>query len=161
MFRRLFISIYYCRPQRSYAVFRFLVTVFLLFRRRRRWLFWKPLRPEALLENIRSLGASFLKLAQVLATRADFFDQDYLQALRQLHDKMPAMSVKNRQRAFRRSFPDPEVFASFNEQPIASASIGQVHKAQLKKTGEVVAVKLLRENIQLKVRIDIFLLTCF
>ena len=122
---------------------------------------WKPLGPEALLENIRSLGASFLKLAQVLATRADFFDQDYLQALRQLHDKMPAMTDKNRQRVFRRAFPHPEVFASFDELPIASASIGQVHKAQLKQTGEVVAVKLLRENIQFKVRIDILLLNLF
>ena len=137
------------------------MTVFLPFRRRRRWLFWKPLSPDDLVENIRSLGASFLKLAQVLATRADFFDQDYLQELRQLHDKMPAMNDKNRQRAFRRSFPDPEVFASFDDQPIASASIGQVHKAQLKKTGQTVAVKLLRENIQFKVRIDIFLLNLF
>jgi len=137
------------------------VTVFLLFRRRRRWLFWTPLSPDGLVENIRSLGASFLKLAQVLATRADFFDQVYLQALRQLHDKMPAMSAKNRQRAFRRAFPDPEVFAWFDEQPIASASIGQVHRAQLKKTGQTVAVKLLRENIQFKVRIDILLLKNF
>jgi len=124
-------------------------------------LFWKPLGPDKLVENIRSLGASFLKLAQVLATRADFFDQNYLQALRQLHDKMPAMSDKNRQRAFRRAFPDPEVFAWFDEQPIASASIGQVHKAQLKQTGQIVAVKLLRENIQFKVRIDILLLKLF
>lgn len=161
MIRRLFIAVYYCRPQRSYAVFRFLVTVFLLFRRRRRWLFWKPLRPDGLVENIRSLGASFLKLAQVLATRADFFDQEYLQALRQLHDKMPAMSKKNRLRAFRRSFSDPDVFASFDQQPIASASIGQVHKAQLKDNNQIVAVKLLRENIQFKVRIDILLLNLF
>jgi predicted unusual protein kinase regulating ubiquinone biosynthesis (AarF/ABC1/UbiB family) len=119
------------------------------------------LGPVELVENIRSLGASFLKLAQVLATRADFFDHVYLQALRQLHDKMPAMSDKHRQRAFQRSFPDPDIFASFDETPIASASIGQVHKAQLEQTGEIVAVKLLRENIQFKVRIDIFLLNLF
>jgi predicted unusual protein kinase regulating ubiquinone biosynthesis (AarF/ABC1/UbiB family) len=161
VFYRLLIAIYYCRPQRSYAVFRFLVTVFLLFRRRRRWLLWKPLGPDRLVENIRTLGASFLKLAQVLATRADFFDQDYLQALRQLHDRMPAMSKRNRQRAFRRSFPDPDIFGDFIEQPIASASIGQVHKATLKDSGEIVAVKLLRENIQYKVRIDILLLNLF
>lgn len=161
MLRYFFLALYFCRPQRSYAVFRFLVTVFLLFRRRQRWLLWKPLSPQALVENIRSLGASFLKLAQVLATRADFFDAEYLQALRQLHDRMPAMSDKNRQRAFRRAFPDPRVFARFEEQPLASASIGQVHKAILQTTGETVAVKLLRENIQFQVRVDILLLNLF
>lgn len=113
------------------------------------------------MENIRSLGASFLKLAQVLATRADFFDADYLQELRQLHDRMPAMSEKHRQRAFKRAFPDPQVFTQFENQPLASASIGQVHKAVLKTTGDTVAVKLLRENIQFQVRIDILLLNIF
>jgi len=155
------LALHLCRPQRSYAIFRFLVTVFLLFRRRRRWLLWRPLSPQALVENIRSLGASFLKLAQVLATRADFFDSDYLQALRQLHDRMPSMSDKDRMRAFHRAFPDPEVFATFDQAPLASASIGQVHKAVLRDTHTVVAVKLLRENIQLQVRIDIRLLNLF
>jgi ubiquinone biosynthesis protein len=159
--RRTLIALHYCRPQRSYAVFRFLVTVFLLFRRRSRWLLWKPLGPNELVANIRSLGASFLKLAQVLATRADFFDRNYLQALRQLHDKMPAMSDQHRQRAFQRAFPDPSVFADFNEQPLASASIGQVHQARLRDSGATVAVKLLRENIQFKVKVDIFLLNLF
>jgi len=159
--QRGLIVLYYCRPQRSYAVFLFLVTVFLLFRRRPRWLLWKPLNPGALVDNIRALGASFLKLAQVLATRADFFDQSYLHALRQLHDKMPPMSDKHRRRAFKKAFSDPTVFSHFDEKPIASASIGQVHKAQLRDSGKIVAVKLLRENIQFKVRVDIFLLNVF
>jgi predicted unusual protein kinase regulating ubiquinone biosynthesis (AarF/ABC1/UbiB family) len=137
------------------------VTVFLLFRRRERWLVWKPLDAHDLVETIRSLGASFLKLAQVLATRADFFDQAYLGALRQLHDQMPPMSESGRRRAFQKAFPDPDVFEFFDQEPLASASIGQVHKAKLRGHDEVVAVKLLRENIQLKVRIDIFLLGLF
>lgn len=161
MIRKLFLFLYLCRPQRSYLIFRFLVTVFLLFRRRRRWLLWRPLNPAELVENIRSLGASFIKLAQVLATRADFFDQVYLQALRQLHDKMPPMSDNHRLRAFSRAFPDPNVFVDFDHQPLASASIGQVHKARLRETKAVVAVKLLRENIQFQVRIDILLLNLF
>ena len=159
--RGFFLAFYLCRPQRSYAVFRFLVTVFLLFRRRERWLLWTPLAPDALVQNIRSLGASFLKLAQVLATRADFFDESYLAALRQLHDQMPAMSEKNRRRVFRRAFPDPDVFAWFEDQPIASASIGQVHKARLRDGGQIVAVKLLRRDIQFVVRMDILLLNLF
>ena len=161
MIRKPFLFLYLSRPQRSYLIFRFLVTVFLLFRRRRRWLLWRPLNPAELVENIRSLGASFIKLAQVLATRADFFDQVYLQALRQLHDKMPPMSDNHRRRAFSRAFPDPNVFVDFDHQPLASASIGQVHKARLRETKAVVAVKLLRENIQFQVRIDILLLNLF
>ncbi len=161
MLRSFWLVLYLCRPQRSYAIFRFLLTVFLLFRRRRRWWLWRPLPPAALVENIRSLGASFLKLAQVLATRADYFDSDYLQALRHLHDRMPSMSDKDRLRAFHRAFPDPEVFSNFDHQPLASASIGQVHKAVLRETHSVVAVKLLRENIQLQVRVDIRLLNLF
>lgn len=161
MLHQLRIILYQCRPQRSYAIFRFLVTVFLLFRRRNRWLLWTPLGPEPLVANIRALGASFLKLAQVLATRSDFFDRHYIAALRQLHDRMPAMTDVERRRAFNRSFPDAQVFAEFSDQPLASASIGQVHRARLRATGEEVAVKLLREDIQLRVRVDIILLNLF
>lgn len=113
------------------------------------------------MENIRSLGASFLKLAQVLATRADFFDQPYLVALRQLHDRMPAMSKRQQMIVFKRAFPDPDIFDWFEDQALASASIGQVHKARLKASGAVVAVKLLRFNIQFQVRVDILLLNLF
>lgn len=161
MLRRIGLFLHLCSPWRSYAVFRFLVTVFLLFRRRSRWLLWRPLAPQELVANIRFLGASFLKLAQVLATRADFFDSTYLSALRQLHDRMPAMSAASRRRVIRRAFPDPRVFSSFSEEPLASASIGQVHRACLRDTGEQVAVKLLREHIQFVVRIDILLLRLF
>ncbi len=89
MLRRFFLCLQLCSPGRCYAVFRFLVTVFLLFRRRSRWLLWRPLSAEQLVAAVRRLGASFLKLAQVLATRADFFDQEYIAALRRLHDQMP------------------------------------------------------------------------
>lgn len=161
MFAQILLFFRLCSPWRSYAIFRFLVTVFLLFRRKQRWLLWRPLSPNALVDNIRSLGASFLKLAQVLATRADFFDQHYLAALRQLHDQMPAMSERQQRIVFKRAFPDPDIFDWFDHQALASASIGQVHKACLKDSGDVVAVKLLRLNIQLQVRVDILLLNLF
>lgn len=148
-------------PWRCYAVFRFLVTVFLLFRRKERLLLWRPLPPQQLVSVIRRLGTSFLKLAQVLATRADFFDEAYLASLRQLHDQLPAMSTRERQLVFNCAFPDPTIFASFEDRPIASASIGQVHKARLKDSGDVVAVKLLRHNIQWVIRCDIVLLNLF
>ncbi len=157
---RFWLTLKQCNPWRCYLVFRFLVTIFLLFRRRRRWLLWHPQTPAELVSCIRKLGSSFLKLAQVLATRADFFDEEYVARLRQLHDRMPAMTGRQQQRIFRQAFPDAGVFAEFSEHPLASASIGQVHRAVL-PTGEIVAVKLLRADIQLIVRIDIFLLTLF
>ncbi len=156
---RLFLAL--CSPRRSYLVFRFLITLFLLFRRKSRWLGMEPLSPEQLVESIRLLGASFLKLAQVLATRADFFDEDYLTALRQLHDRMPPMAENDRLRVMARAFPDMGCFAEFDDRPIASASIGQVHRARLAESGELVAVKLLREHIRTVVRVDIFLLNLF
>ncbi|HMB15296.1 MAG TPA: AarF/ABC1/UbiB kinase family protein, partial [Pelovirga sp.] len=75
--KKIRLILHLCRPRRSYAVFSFLMTVFLLFRRRSRWWWWRPLPPDQLVDTIRILGASFVKLAQVLATRADFFDEDY------------------------------------------------------------------------------------
>jgi len=150
-----------CHPLRSYRIFRFLVTVFLLFRRRDRWLMWQPLPPQELVATIRTLGTSFLKLAQVLATRADFFDADYLAALRQLHDQMPPMNDVQRRQVMDNAFGDRDFFSHFDAQPIASASIGQVHRARLKKEGDWVAVKLLRADIRWIVRIDIVLLNLF
>ena len=60
-------------PLRVYRVFRVLLTVCLLIRKRPSWLGISPLAPQALVNAVEQLGASFIKLAQVLATRADFF----------------------------------------------------------------------------------------
>lgn len=66
----LFIKLYH--PIRIYQVFRVLLTVFLLIRKRAAWMGIGPLDPLSLVARIEGLGASFIKLAQVLATRADF-----------------------------------------------------------------------------------------
>ena len=55
-------------------------------------MFLKALKPKKLKETIFYLGASFIKLAQVLATRSDFFSKEYLDELKGLHDKLPKMS---------------------------------------------------------------------
>lgn len=148
-------------PWRCYEIFQFLITVFLLFRRKTHWLLWQPLPPQSLVKVILRLGTSFLKLAQVLATRADFFNDDYLNALRQLHDQMPAMTNKDRRKVFFNAFGDQTIFAEFDAVPLASASIGQVHRARLKHGNHIVAVKLLRHNIQWLIRCDIVLLNLF
>jgi len=141
-------------------VFIFLLTVYLLIKKKDRFLFVRPLSPSQLRKTINTLGASFIKLAQVLATRADFFNDVYLAELRSLHDEIPPMPEKHFKRVYARAFGNSEPFASFNETPIASASIGEVHEAWL-KSGEHVAVKLRRWKISDQVKADIKILTFF
>ncbi|NCB13040.1 MAG: AarF/ABC1/UbiB kinase family protein, partial [Erysipelotrichia bacterium] len=64
-------------PKRVYSVFSFLLTIYLVIKKRPSFLFFKPLSAKKLKETTINLGASFIKLAQVLATRADFFSADY------------------------------------------------------------------------------------
>jgi len=132
----------------------------MLIKKKDRFLFMQPLSPSKLRESINELGASFIKLAQVLATRADFFNDAYLAELRSLHDEIPPMSKENFRKVYHRAFGDRALFERFNETPIASASIGEVHEAWL-KSGEHVAVKLRRWNIADQVRADIRILTFF
>ncbi len=119
----------------------------------------KPLGPTALKETITSLGASFIKLAQVLATRSDFFDKEYLDELKELHDQLPAMSKKEFEIVYEKAF-DEDSFASFDTLPIACASIGQVHVAHT-HAGEKVAVKLRRNSIEAQVKADIKIISFF
>ena len=149
----------YYSPMRVWRVFTFLLTLFLLIKKRDSFLFMRPLTPEVLLSTITLLGASFIKLAQVLATRSDFFPPEYLTALKTLHDELPSMDDSAMERVFATAFPqDP--FQSFTQIPIASASIGQVHRATL-MDGTKVAVKLRREGIEAQVRADIHILHTF
>ena len=147
-------------PARISSVFRVLLTIFLLIRKRSAWLGIGPLCPEDLVNAIERLGASFIKLAQVLATRADFFEERYLDVLRQLHDQLPPMTDSDFKIVFSRAFGNGECFSQFGQEPIACASIGQVHKALL-HSGEEVAVKLRRHCIERVVREDIRLLGWF
>ena len=119
-----------------------------------------PLEPAPLVSAIERLGASFIKLAQVLATRSDYFDSGYLEKLRQLHDQLPAMIDGDFQVVFVRAFGLGECFSSFEQPPLACASIGQVHRAWL-NSGQLVAVKLRRNRIERVVREDIRLLGWF
>jgi predicted unusual protein kinase regulating ubiquinone biosynthesis (AarF/ABC1/UbiB family) len=157
---RLSLLIRLYHPARIYTVFRVILTIFLLIRRRSAWLGLGPLAPEPLVSAIERLGASFIKLAQVLATRSDFFDERYLESLKQLHDQLPAMTPQDFQAVYSRAFGWKECFAFFDQEPFACASIGQVHRARM-PDGAQVAVKLRRNQIELVVREDIRLLGWF
>src|SRR5512140_2721299 len=114
-------------------------------------LFWRRLtQPRAvrLRLALETLGPIFVKFGQVLSTRRDLLPPDIADELAQLQDNVPpfpgAQSVALVERAFGRPLAD--VFASFDTEPVASASIAQVHFAVL-KDGREVAVKVLRPGM--------------
>ena len=130
-----------------------------MIKKRESFLGLRPLGPKKLKAAIVTLGASFIKLAQVLATRADFFDPPYLEELKELHDQLPPMSKEELDVVYNRAF-GADAFARFEREPIASASIGQVHVAYL-HSGEKVAVKLRRLSIAAQVKADIAIIEFF
>jgi ubiquinone biosynthesis protein len=149
----------YYSPVRVYSVFLFLLTIYLVIKKRKSFLGVKPLAPQKLKSTIIFLGASFIKLAQVLATRSDFFDKEYLDELKELHDSLPPMSEAEYDEVYARAF-NQTSFKSFEKEPIASASIGQVHVA-ITHENKKVAVKLRRINILVQVLADIKIINAF
>lgn len=135
-----------------------MLTIYLILKKKERLLFLRPLSPDALKESIITLGASFIKLAQVLATRADFFTPPYLEQLKSLHDDLPPMNQKDFEVVYKNAF-ETLIFEHFDNEPIASASIGQVHIGYI--AGQKVAVKLRRLGIKERVKADISIISFF
>jgi ubiquinone biosynthesis protein len=135
-----------------------------------RWLvqalfFWRDLsrpRGERLRLALESLGPIFVKFGQMLSTRRDLVPADIADELARLQDRVPPVSSEQALAVLRRAYGREvgEVFAEFDVQPVASASVAQVHRARL-KSGERVAVKVLRPNIQGVIGHDVRLLYTF
>jgi ubiquinone biosynthesis protein len=102
-----------------------------------------------------ALGATFIKLGQVMSTRPDLFAPEIIDQLRHLQDKLPPFSFAKVKRTIEAELGKPmsDVFASFDEQPVAAASVAQVHRANL-KDGREVAVKILRPGVRRQVERD-------
>ncbi|MBP0483358.1 2-polyprenylphenol 6-hydroxylase [Sagittula salina] len=102
------------------------------------------------------LGPAYIKFGQILSTRPDVVGEDMAQELRVLQDKLPPFSVEEAKRQVEAELGQPvdEVFSEFSD-PVAAASIAQVHRARLRETGEEVAVKVLRPGIERAFRKDI------
>ena len=120
-------------------------------------------RAERLREALERLGPIFVKFGQVLSTRRDLLPPDIAEELAKLQDRVPPFSsdvaVATIERAFRR--PVDEVFEDFEREPVASASIAQVHFATLRtKSGErrEVAVKVLRPGMLPVIQKDLSLM---
>ena len=106
------------------------------------------------------LGPTFIKLGQVLSTRADLVGLPLAEELQQLQEDTPADPPEVVRTMIERELGEPleELFATFCDKPLASASIGQVHAATL-KTGEAVVVKVRHAGIEEKVRVDLDILS--
>src|SRR5262249_9905068 len=109
-------------------------------------------RGQRLRQAFEHLGPIFVKFGQVLSTRRDLLPADIADELALLQDRVPPfppeVAVATIERAFRR--PIDTIFESFEREPVASASIAQVHFATLRlRTGELkeVAVKVLRPGV--------------
>jgi len=109
-------------------------------------LHWKALG-DALARFLQGAGPVLTKLGQILATRDDLLPAAICKRLDKLYAEQPPMSTRQLRRMLKRAYPDGDPFESFEWEPLAVGSIGQVHRAQLRGSGPVV-VKLLRPGIE-------------
>jgi ubiquinone biosynthesis protein len=109
-------------------------------------------RGQRLREALESLGPIFVKFGQVLSTRRDLLPLDIADELAHLQDRVPPFESRIAIETIERSFKKPlsEIFTSFDQTPVASASVAQVHFATITDKQGIshdVAVKVLRPNM--------------
>ena len=110
----------------------------------------------ALVRLCTQLGATFIKVGQIASTRSDLLPAPLVEELSRLQDRVPAFPFDDVRRTIERDLCRPleEIYASFEPDPVAAASVAQVHRAVLRSTGEVVAVKVRRPDIVEKAALD-------
>jgi ubiquinone biosynthesis protein len=116
--------------------------------------------PKEIRETFEELGLTFLKFGQVLAMRRDLLPGNYIDELELLHDQLPAMDFNSVRTTIENELGKPLmlIFTSFKENPIAAATIAQVHEATL-QDGRRVAVKVQRPDLKEMISTDITALT--
>ena len=109
--------------------------------------------------SFEELGPVFVKFGQILSTRRDLFEGDVADELQKLQDQVPPFPGDEARALIEASLEAPitELFDDFDETPLASASVAQVHTAKL-KTGEEIVVKIIRPGIDKTIRQDIDLM---
>ena len=122
-----------------------------------KWLGLKgdPALPSAT-RALTALGPAYIKFGQILSTRPDIVGEEMATQLKYLQDKLPPFDTLTAKRMIEAELEIPvdQVFSEFSE-PVAAASIAQVHRARLAETGQLVAVKVLRPGIEKAFRKDI------
>jgi ubiquinone biosynthesis protein len=125
------------------------------------WFRTKPVKniPEKIKMMLEELGPIFVKLGQVISTRKDLLGDDVANELSKLQDHVKPFPKEISMRIIEEELglKINEVFSSFTPEPLASASIAQVHEAQL-KNGKDVIVKVVRPNIKNEIERDLLLM---
>ena len=106
---------------------------------------------QRLSDSLESMGTTFIKLGQFLATRPDIIGEDLSQQLENLQDKLPPFSLIEAKEIVKNDLGEETFNSIINlSEPVAAASIAQVHKAQINDNGTLkdVAIKILRPNIK-------------
>ncbi len=116
-------------------------------------------RGERLRCALEDLGPIFIKFGQILSTRRDFLPEDISQEFSKLQDKVPPFPGKEARRIIEDAFEKKidEIFMEFDETPLASASIAQVHAAKMKDGREMI-VKVVRPDVEEIIRRDLGLM---
>ncbi len=106
---------------------------------------------ERLSSSLESMGTTFIKLGQFLATRPDIIGEELSKKLENLQDKLPPFSLNQAKEIIKKDLGETTYNSIINlSEPVAAASIAQVHKAQINDNGTIkdVAIKILRPNIK-------------
>jgi ubiquinone biosynthesis protein len=116
-------------------------------------------RYERMRMAIEELGPTFIKFGQILSNRPDLLPIELINELEKLQDAVPSIATQNVKKIIEADLGSPveKLFASFSDQPIASASIAQVHEGRL-KTGEHVVIKVQRPDIASVIDTDLEIL---
>ncbi len=116
---------------------------------------------ERLKLAMQELGPVYIKFGQMLSTRRDLLSDEWAEELAMLQDRVPPFdsAVAKSLIELELGAPIETYFDNFDETPLASASISQVHTATLKSTGADVVLKVLRPNVEQKVQADLLLMT--
>jgi ubiquinone biosynthesis protein len=115
--------------------------------------------PERMRRAIEALGPTFIKFGQILASRPDLLSPAWTEELQKLHSQVPPVPWEQIRHQLEQDLGGPaaEIFAEFNIEPLASASIAQVYRARL-HSGEDVIVKVVRPNLRKIIEADLRLM---